>query len=70
MTHDELIDALSRTSARHELITLVSQAVKERDEAISHLVAVLSNPYSRSAEKTKALIDAQDWVRNKGKVAE
>jgi hypothetical protein len=35
----------------------------ERDEAIGHLTAVLNNPYSRSAEKTKALIEAQDWAR-------
>ena len=47
MTHDELINALMRTSARHELIMLVSQAVKERDKARAILATIAAgiNPY-------------------------
>ena len=47
MTHEEIIDALSRTSARHELIMAVSQAVKERDKARSILATIAAgiNPY-------------------------
>ena len=62
MTHDELIDALMRTSARHELIMLVSQAVKERD-AFNALLQEANAQWDRTMNLLEETIAQRDAAR-------